>query len=97
MKKTRVFVLLLAAMLLAGCGRRTDPAPSASASAPETEALTIPELTVELPREVDRKAARAALDQLPAALTAEGVTVEAVSLTYGASHAAMAEAVPISA
>ena len=98
MKKTRLFVLLLAALLLAGCGQRTDPAPapsgsSPSASAPETEALTIPELTVELPREVDRKAARAAMEQLPRELAAEGVTVEAVSLTFGSSHAATAEAV----
>ena len=95
MKKT-LFVLLLAALLLAGCGRRTAPAASSSAassSAPAEEPLVIPELTVELPREVDRKAARAALDQLPAAMAAEGVTVENASLTYGASHAAMAEAV----
>ena len=91
------FVLALAVLLTAGCGRRTAPAASSSSgatsSAPAEETPIIPELTVELPREVDRKAARAALDQLPAAMAAEGVTVEAASLTYGASHAAMAEAV----
>ncbi|MDY3281609.1 hypothetical protein [Dysosmobacter sp.] len=100
MRKT-LWILLLAVLLTAGCSRQTAPAasssgeiaPGASSSAPAEEPLAIGELTVELPREVDRKAARAALEGLPAAMAAEGVTVEAVSLTYGASHAAMAEAV----
>lgn len=100
MKKRLLILALAALMLAAACGKPTPP-PAASSSAPVSsgaasapeEPLVLTELTVELPRSVDRKAAREALKALPEKMAAYGVKLEAATLTYGASPAAMAEAV----
>lgn len=56
------------------------------------EPLHIPELTVELPRELDASAARAAMRNLPDALAVQGVTVDTISISFGPSYGATAEA-----
>ncbi|MCI2058504.1 MAG: PhnD/SsuA/transferrin family substrate-binding protein, partial [Oscillibacter sp.] len=92
----KICALLLCGILLllaAGCGKKTPAASSpAGSSAGETPPAAVGELTVELPRELDTKAARAAMEKLPELLGRSGVDVTSVTLTFGTSYAATASA-----
>lgn len=69
----------------------TDPPPSETPSLP-SKPLHIPELTVELPRELDTTAAQKAMELLPAAMAEQQVTIDTVSVSFGPTYSATAAA-----
>lgn len=69
----------------------SSPTGSSTPAVP-TEPLHIPELTVELPRELDTAAARKAMQLLPEAMAGHNVTIDTVSISFGPSYAATAAA-----
>ncbi len=62
--------------------------PDISVTVPSTDALHLPELTVELPRSLDTSAARKAMEALPAALEKQNVSVDTVSVSFGPTYSA---------
>lgn len=90
---TLVLSLALTAAALSGCGGQAPGAgASGGASSPAEAPLSIETLRVELPRELDADAARAAMEALPEAMAAWGVEVGGVSVSFGTSYAATADA-----
>lgn len=87
-------LICLTLLLLAGCrGQNQSASSSAQTSAQSAEeTLTIEELTVELPRDLDTTAARKALEALPVLMAEDGVEIGKVTVTYGTSYAATAQA-----
>lgn len=100
--KKRSLALLAAALILftAGCGSRSGAASSASAAASGSagaassaaQPMHVEELTVEVPRGGAGDAVRAAMRSLPAAMAQYGVEIGSVSLSFGSSYAATAQA-----
>lgn len=78
---------LLLFLLFSACGASKDPSPESTA-----EPLHIPELTVELPRELDTSAALEAMESLPEAMAAHNVIIDTVSVSFGPTYSATADA-----
>ena len=93
--KRQMFGLLagLLALSLTGCGGTGGAASSSGASSsPSQQPLSLSELKVELPRNLDTAAARKAMEALPGLMRKDGVEIGAVAVTYGTSYAATGQA-----
>ena len=79
-------------LLLAGCRGQGGPSSAQTSAPPAEKTVTVENLTVELPRDLDTAAARKAMESLPALMAGSGVKIGEVSVTYGTSYAATAQA-----
>lgn len=83
-------------LLCCACAGKTPGASSSASPADSSQQgeapLSVAELTVELPRDLDTAAARAAMASLQGAMAEQGVEIGTVSVTFGTSYAATATA-----